>query len=418
MQDSNIENTQPNRPSQEPDQTVPTRVQREPIEPPAVEVTRPVQTSTPPPPPGMPPSPVAAAKPARRKRWPWILLGILMVLVFGGAGGWVGYRTAVQMRKAQQEEQRVTLATEHFMLGMQAQTNKQYQIAQQQFEYVLRLDSNFPGAQDKLREVMIAMAVKESPTPAPTVAQPTLTPTVDTRPQEEILNQAKQQYAAKDWTNLFTTIDSLRKIDPTYHSVEIDDMLYVALRYRGIDKILVQRNLEGGLYDLALAEKFGPLDVDSLGYRNWARQYINGSTFWEVDWAKVMTAFEQIYPYFPNMSDSSGMTAIERYRIAAKGLGDKLSASGDACGAYDNYQKSLKAVPDSALEPTAQAAYLICYPPTGTPTPTTVVTTAVPVATTPPAAATTPPAEATTPPAAATSTNTPETPTAGAGGGG
>src|SRR5690606_25864177 len=135
-----------------------------------------------------------------------------------------------------------------------------------------------------------------------------------------------------------------------------------------------QANLEGGLYDLALAERFGPLDVDALGYRNWARQYLNGASFWEVDWERVTQYFEEIYPYFPNMRDSSGMTAIERYRIAARSQGDKLMAEGDGCAAYDYYMKSLNAVADGEVQQKADEAYLLCHPPTATPTPTTEVT--------------------------------------------
>lgn len=374
MQDSNNENTQPIQPHQDNGETVPTRTQRTEAAPTA---------ST-----GVPEQPkrvlsgddtVAVTpnlyaqkpkKPTGPRRWRWILIGILLLVLFAGAGSWMGYQSAVQMRKAQQEEQRVTTATEHFMLGMDAQTKKQYEIAKRQFEYVIRLDPNFPGAQDKLREVLVAMSVANTPTPAPTVALPTLTPTLDTRPQEEIYNQAKQQYAAKDWDGLFATIDSLRRIDPKYKAVEIDGMLYIALRFRGIDKILHQANLEGGLYDLALAERFGPLDVDAIGYRNWARLYLNGASFWEVDWPKVMQYFEEIYPYFPNMRDSSGMTAIERYRIAAKSEGDRLMAAGDACAAYDYYEKSLNAVADATLAQKATEVYLVCHPPEPTATPT------------------------------------------------
>lgn len=338
---------------------------------------QPVQVTSPvPPPPSDPPQePVPPAqKPSRPRRWPWILIGVLMIFLFAGAGSWIGYQSAIQLRKDKQEEQKVSVAKEHFMAGLVAQSNKQYDIARKQFEYVIRLDPTFPGAQDKLREVLIDMSMKETPTPQPTIATPTLTPTVDTRPQEDIFNTAKQQFAEQKWDDLFATIDALRRVDPKFHAVEIDDMLYVALRNRGVDKILHKANLEGGLYDLALAERFGPLDVDAQGYRNWARLYLNGSVFWEVDWLKVMQAFEQIYPYFPNMTDSSGITALNRYAIAAKSYAEKLEQSGDSCGAYDYYKKSMDALRDAAVEAKANAAYLACYPPTPTVTNTPVVT--------------------------------------------
>lgn len=382
MQDTNNEQTQPTRPDPgmeetmpfQPDhgieETIPTRVQPEPTQA-ANEPTLPVTPAAVPP--FVPPTP----KKVKRRRWPWVLLGILLLIAFAAGGIWLGYGNAIQLRRARMEEQRVTMATEHFMLGMQAQANKQYEVARQQFEYVIRLDANFPGAADKLREVMIAMAVVNTPTPQPTIAPPTLTPTVDVRPQEEIFNTAKAQYAAQDWDGLFGSIDSLRRIDPQYKAVEIDGMLYVALRNRGVTKILHQANLEGGLYDLALAEQFGPLDVDAQGYRQWARLYLNGSTFWEVDWLRVVEAFEQIYPYFPNMRDASGLTAIERYRIAASSYADQIVDS-DPCKAYDYYQKSLSAVPDSEVENKSAAAYLRCYPPTATPTETPTVTPVTP----------------------------------------
>lgn len=365
MQDPNNENTVPTLPLHNAGETMPTRAQRDPVDLSAIELTH---KSVPPP---------AGPKKVRR-RWPWVLLGILLLIVFAAGGGWLGYRAAIQLRKSKMEEQRVTVATEHFMLGMLAQANKQYEIARLQFEYVIRLDPNFPGAADKLREVMISSAVINTPTPAPTTALPTLTPTVDTRPQEEIYTQARMQFAAKDWDGLFATIDSLRRVDSKYKAVEVDDMLYVALRYRGVDKILHTANLEGGLYDLALAEQFGPLDVDAAGYRQWARLYLNGASFWEIDWKRVVEAFEQIYPYFPNLRDSSGLPAIERYRIAAKNYGDELADKNDPCNAYDYYKKSLNAVADAAVEAKAAEVYLKCYPPTATPEPTLAVPTAEP----------------------------------------
>ncbi len=393
MQDQNLENTQPSRPDRNVADTVPTPVHLDAAQPlPELEPTQAL--------------PVPLARP---RRWPWVLLGVLFVIVLGGIGGWLGYRSAVQLRTAQAAEARVSVATEHFMAGLVAQQNKQYEIAREQFEFVIKTDPTFPGAQEKLREVMIAMAIDKTPTPIPTVVTPTLTPTLDTRPQDEIFNHLRQLYAAKDWDGFFQTVDALRRIDPTFHAVEVDGMLYFAFRFRGIDKIIHQANLEGGLYDLALSERFGPLDVDSLGYRNWARLYLNGASFWQIDWLKVIAAFEEIYPYFPNMRDSSGMTAIERYRIAARSYGDQLYESGDFCGAYDYYAKSLQAVPDGTLEIKSTEVWLLCHPPTGTPTvtptlmpttETTVVPTDLPTVEVPPTETVEPsPTETPAPPA-------------------
>lgn len=384
MHDPNIEHTVPSKPDASDEETRANPVVPESDAAPALEPTQVHvvdRTAAAPALEQTAATPAAVDKPSRSRRWPWFLLGIVLILAFGAFGVWQGYQSAARLRTARQAEANITNATEHFMLGIQAQENKQYSIARQQFEYVIQIDPNFPGAQDRLREVMIQMAIVETPTPAPTVAEPTLTPTLDTRPQEEIYATARQQYAAQDWEGVFASVDSLRRIDPTYRAVEIDGMLYLAYRFRGVDKLIHTVNLEAGLYDLALAERFGPLDVDALGYRNWARQYLTGASFWMVDWLKVVQYFEEIYPYFPNMRDSSGLTAVERYRVAARSYADQLNTAGDYCTAYEYYEKSLQAAPDGEVELKATEVYTLCYVPTATetltPTPTLTLTVGV-----------------------------------------
>lgn len=305
----------------------------------------------------------------RPLRWPWFVLGFVIVLLLGSLGGYLGYRAAIQMRKSAQAEQIVAQATRHFMLGLEAQQNQQFDIARQQFEYVISLDPNFPGVAQKLTEVMIAQVSTATPTvqPSPTVIP--MTPTPDLRSQEEIYNTARGLFLAQDWDNLIMSIDALRTIDRDYRSIESDGMLYVALRFRGIRKIYQEANLEGGIYDLALAERYAPLDSDAYAARNWARLYLNGVSFWGADWGRVVAAFEQIYPAFPNMRDSTGKTAVERYREAAIEQGNSLASQGDGCGALDYYNKALAIAPDGGVEQRATEAYQVCFPPTETPMP-------------------------------------------------
>ena len=316
------------------------------------------------------PTPVPQGKARGPRRWPFVLLGILMVLGFVAAGAYFGYNSAIELRKAKEAEQVITAATQHFYLGVEAQNQKDYALARRQFEYVIQLDPNFPGAADRLVEVMTAQMATSTPTIAPTLTPTMPTPTPDLRSQEEVYNEALELYQNQEWDTLFIAIDRLRTIDPTYHAVEVDGMLYMALRYRGIRKIYQEANLEGGIYDLALAERIAPLDSEALGARNAARMYLNAITFWGADWVRVIAMLEEVYPSMPNMRDTSGLTAIERYRQALAAQAAALSRAGDMCGAYDYYSKSLTNFPDAVMEITATAAYGICYPPTATPEPT------------------------------------------------
>jgi cell division septation protein DedD len=153
--------------------------------------------------------------------------------------------------------------------------------------------------------------------------------------------------------------------------VEADGLYYIALRNRGVDRIVLQGSLEPGMYDLSLSENFGPMDREAEGYRTWARLYITGASFWEIDWSRVVEIFSQIYPSLPNLRDGSGWTAVERFRLASIGYGDQLMAKNEYCKGRDQYVNALSISEDPKLAPTAAAAQLLCSPPTPTSKPAT-----------------------------------------------
>jgi tetratricopeptide (TPR) repeat protein len=369
MLDPNIENTQPAKPApgENPEITQPVTTSGN------TEYTQP--TSIQPEPAGSAPVPAAEEedttpkKTERVRQWPWILAGIFLILLLGTLGGYIGYRTALQMRAAVSAEEIATVATEQFMLGLQEQAAGQYDLALKRFEYVIKLDPNFPSAQEKMTEVMMAIALSKTPTAAAPTALPTLTPTPDTRAEEEIFINARDLVNNKDWFAALDVLDTLRNKNINYRTIEVDGMYYTALRFRGLAKINTG-NLEGGLYDLALVERFAPLDVDANGVRTWTRIYITGAAYWGVRWDRVVFYFEQIAPYFPGLRDRSGITANERYRIGLLKWGDQLAAEGKYCDAVDKYDASYQIGQDSALAPTATEVYNLCHPPEPTQAPT------------------------------------------------
>ena len=195
-----------------------------------------------------------------------------------------------------------------------------------------------------------------TPTPAPTA---TIQPTADTRDVDALYNQAQQFVKNGEWTNAIDTALNLRKKDPNNHPVELDGILYVSLRSRGKDKIRKQADLEGGIYDLTLAEKFGPLDVEAQGDLTWASVYITGASFWDLDWEKAIYYFSQIAPALPNLTDGY-MTASERYRQALIGYGDTLASQGNVCEAVTQYEEALKMGPDDAAQQSLDQASNAC----------------------------------------------------------
>jgi len=203
---------------------------------------------------------------------------------------------------------------------------------------------------------------------------PSLTPTPDFTGAEQAFARAQQLTAAQDWPGAISALDEMRKLDSTYQTSLVDGMYYFALRNYGYDLITKQGNLEGGIYQLTLAERFGPLDRDSNGLREGARFYLIGASFWELDWEQTLFYFDQVYRGWSGLWDGT-MTATERFRIASMRYGDQLvSADGSAdqfCEAVTHYQNAQAIAPLDKLASQGFAqAYSICFPPTEVASPT------------------------------------------------
>jgi tetratricopeptide (TPR) repeat protein len=299
----------------------------------------------------------------RPSRW-IVVLGFVLLLGLGILGG---YQSGLSQRRAAQSTVVFQQLDEQYQLGIQAMNENRYEIALQHFQFVIEHDPSYLGVQEKLTEVLVKLSITPSPTASPT---PAYTPTPDLRGVEEIFAHTRQLLDAQDWDGAISNLDSLRKSDPTYRAAEVDGMYYIALRMRGYEKIIPPSqlcsdiNLEGGIYDLTLAERFGPLDSNAESLRTWSRYYINGASFWELDWYQAMNYFAQIYPNLPNLMDSSCMTATERYRYATLKYIDRLwMIEGDFCAAQRMYDEIFLNVPsdkNAISYPTATQVYDYC----------------------------------------------------------
>ena len=185
-------------------------------------------------------------------------------------------------------------------------------------------------------------------------------PTPDTRAVDELFQVAQSQWQNQDWVSLSQTIVSLRNLDPSYRAREVDRMLFLALRFNGVDKILNKGNLEGGLYDLALVEKFALLDNQARTYQEWARLYILGASFWNVMPDKSVFYFKQLASAAPYLKDLSGIYAIDRYRLALIQYGDQLTKTDEWCLAVEQYDLAKSLNEDPGLQPTMIYAADLC----------------------------------------------------------
>jgi len=297
-----------------------------------------------------------------------LLAGILGLLLIAALSAFGGYRSGINARTQAESTAKALGAKEQFDLALQDLQNKDYERARQRFEYVIQLEPGFPGVTDKLAEVLLELSITATPTFVPT---PTLTPTPDTRTEDQLFNQAGESLYNKDWSTAIDTALTLRKVKPDYKAVQVDGVLYVAYRNRGSDKILKEGDLEGGIYDLTLAERFAPLDADAKSYLTWARLYILGASFWDVDWSQAVYYLGQVAPALPNLHDATGWTATERYRLALIGYGDALANRKEWCQATKQYEQALAYGANQEVQAAYARALEKCEGPKPQPTPET-----------------------------------------------
>jgi tetratricopeptide (TPR) repeat protein len=314
--------------------------------------------------------PTLAVKPKRRI-WRAILIGVLGFIIIVGLGAAGGYKSGVGLRLSAQTQVVSQQLTEQYALALVDINSGNYSAAEQRLNYIISHDPTFPGAVESLAQVMVMLTVPTATT------TPTLTPTPDMRGTEALYASAKQFVAAQDWPSALNTLDQLRKNDPTYKTSEVDGMYYFTLRNYGV-ALISQGNLEGGIYELTLAERFGPLDSTANGLREGARNYLIGASFWELDWKEVVNYFSQIASGWPNMWDGT-MTAAERYRIGLMRYGDQLYNQKNYCAAYEQYSSAMAyGNLDDQANKNSNQAYQACYPPTATPEPVVVPTEETP----------------------------------------
>lgn len=315
------------------------------------------------------------SKPIQRSgRGRSFLFTILIVLALIVVTVLAGYQSGISVRKQNQSTVVTQQLAEQFQFVNEDIQAGRYDIAKQRLEFILSKDPSFPGVQEKLTEVLVQINLSagfQSPTPSPSAV-----PTADFTSAQQAYDRAAQLITAQDWPNALAALDQMRKLDANYQQSQVDGMYYFALRNYGYDLIIKQGNLEGGIYQLTLAERFGPLDRDASGLREGARVYLIGASFWELDWVQALSYFEQARNW-GNLWDGT-MTATERYYVASMRYGDELFAKGKFCEEEEALVYYRNAQTIGALDKVAQQNYdeamLICFPATPTFDPASLLT--------------------------------------------
>ena len=298
----------------------------------------------------------------------WLLAYLLVLVLSIVLGSSSGLLYGLQQNKADRKSQLTVELMVQMNLAQMDMDDERYHLARQRIEFIIGQDPGFPGVQEKLVEAIIGQTTSLEVLPT---IEAIPSPTPDPRAANELFAAAQAHQANREWSSLLDTLISLRSADPNFEIVQVDRMLNLALRMGGAEKIINEGNLEGGLYNLTLAEGFAPLDQKSNQYREWARLYLIGASFWNVSPEQAVNIFSQLILSAPYLRDQTGLTVTDRYRLALIQYGDSLASTGDWCAAQEQYDLalSLSAAESEAAMKAVQAAEQ-CANPSGTVTAT------------------------------------------------
>ena len=268
----------------------------------------------------------------------------LLLLVLAGAA-YAGYQAGLAQRQSQFEATQAADLALQYDLGVQDLAAGRNEVAMARFEYIVRLDPTYRDASQKLAEARQAFRVTPTVTPQPlSTASPTPTATevLTSTQAADIFAAAQAAYALSDWDTTISQLNHLRVVDAAYQPAQTNEMLFVALRNRGIARILGDE-LEGGMADIDQAEKIGPLDSEALNHRAYARLYLAALSYWGLNWQQATEILQQLYLIAPYFHD----TSARLYRAEVNYAG-QLVAAGDYCGAADLYTQAQTLVADDA----------------------------------------------------------------------
>ncbi len=248
-------------------------------------------------------------------------MGLLSILAFTcilitliTASGYLGARNGSAELKVHATQTADANLLLWFQQGLDQLHQGNYQLAEANFEAVLRQQPSNTGVQQLLATAQVAQ------TPTATPIPPTPTPVITDK--GELLAHAKTAYNQQDWDTTINLLDQLRALDSSYERTTVNNMRYTALVTRGLSR-LNEGDIEAGLYDLDVASTIHDLDAQTESQRQIAAMYQNALYYFGADWEKAIDLLTQVYQISPGYGD-----------VAAK-LFEAYERAGDAyAGAY------------------------------------------------------------------------------------
>jgi tetratricopeptide (TPR) repeat protein len=279
----------------------------------------------------------------------WGLGFVLLLVLSVGAGAYLGIRRGEQerIRRLEREVER------HYATGLQHLDDGSYQLAEAEFDYVLRLDPGHSGAEQGLAEV--EARVNADPTPTKKPEEPIA---------EQLYREALSHYEAERWQEAASVLTTLRQLDPDHEPEQVEAMLFES-RYEAGMALLEEGDFELGIFYLDRAVALRPLDEEASEERRLAKKYVEALSYWGADWEETIAHFEELYRTAPQYRD-----VFQRLYQAHVRYARAWERQGEMCPAAEQYEQALRLMNSAETEARHTEAVEVCRNATPTPVPT------------------------------------------------
>jgi hypothetical protein len=268
-------------------------------------------------------------------------LGIILILVALMISlylvvGYFAWQNGEALRTKQEEEMRLQQYSRQVNLAQEDIERGGYNLALRRLDWVLERDPANQEAAALHRQAEAAIKNAQTPEvpPTPTVLPEPTVVLNETTDLENELGRLRRLYDRERWNELLPAALAMQQQFPNFERIETDRFMYDSYLNLGL-QLLQGSQIEQGLRYLSQAEKLGDLPQEAMDYRLWAGLYLDGISYYNVNWAVSASVFRDLCisaPFYQNACDKLYDSLVN--------YGDQYFFNQDFCPAVDLYREA------------------------------------------------------------------------------
>jgi tetratricopeptide (TPR) repeat protein len=169
-----------------------------------------------------------------------------------------------------------------------------------------------------------------------------------------LYGEASALYAEERWEQAIAKLEELRRVDSTYRSQEVADMLFNACHQQGL-RLIDAGELEEASAHLEKALEMRPDDPFAAEHHYCLSLYLAGLSQWGVDWESTVESLRELHGLNPGFLDVDS-----RLHEAYLSLGDLYFEEGAWCVAETQYGEALGVMVSDAGAAKRDEAHKLC----------------------------------------------------------